>query len=55
MTHLVAILGLSALCAVWVLLQRAADEPARGVTGECGACAERKACSDQCDGGPGNA
>ena len=48
-THLVAILGLAALCAAWVALQLLNREPGEHAgreQGRCGSCAERdRGCS----------
>jgi hypothetical protein len=44
--HVAAILGLGALCALWVVLQRANRRPGShcedGGSGRCGACAARR-------------
>jgi hypothetical protein len=46
-THVFAVLGLGALCAVWVLLQLKGGEQAHGSQGECGACSHERECKDR--------
>jgi len=46
-THLFAVLGLGALCALWVVLQLKAGEQAHGAQGECGACSRERECKDE--------
>lgn len=38
LTHLVAIVGLAALCGLWVVVQRAGRRPDEDSGGGCGAC-----------------
>ena len=42
--HLLAILGLAALCGLWVALQIVLGEKAHGAQGECGACSHKRDC-----------
>ena len=42
--HLLAVLGLAALCGLWVALQLFAGEKAPGADGECGACSHKRDC-----------
>jgi len=55
-TYVLAVLGLGALCAVWVLLQLQGGEQAHGAQGECGACSHERECKDDpatdCADGP---
>ena len=47
MVHLIAIVGLGLLCALWVVLQLAAGEKAPGSEGQCGACSQKEGeCGD---------
>jgi hypothetical protein len=44
MVHVLAVLGLGLLCALWVVLQLKAGDKAPGAEGRCGACSEREKC-----------
>jgi len=56
LTHFLAVLGLAALCAVWVLVQLKGGGQARGAQGECGACSHERECKEDssadCPDGP---
>jgi len=47
LTYVLAVLGLGALCAGWVLLQLKAGGTARGAQGECGACSHERECKEE--------
>jgi hypothetical protein len=48
MVHVLAVLGLAALCGLWVVLQRAAgNDDSDGGAGRCGACAEKERCGEE--------
>ena len=46
MVHILAIVGLGLLCALWVVVQLSAGEKAPGVEGQCGACSNKKDCAE---------
>ena len=51
--YLLAIAGLAALCAAWVLFQlwlQRVDPEYRGMKAGCGGCGDKRACKRECEG-----